>query len=184
MRYGTCMIHITLGDKRPVDPSIDELQRDTVGFSEDMTDAELYTANHGCWRLGPRAERERFMLASYGGIVRQAVEIEAIEPVARGGRSVIHGEILSVGHPVYDKFVGQPSPVQGVRNPITYIDDDLDEARCLCGCGEGVVGRDFLPGHDQIAIHARIKQIGSVPDFLAWFDEVRRPWASDTEKAR
>ncbi len=177
------MIHITLGNQRPVDPAVDDLQRSTVGFAEGMTDAELYEANHGCWRLGARAVKEKFMLATYDGVVRQAVEIETIEPVERGGRSVIHGEILSAGHPVFDKFVGQPSPVQGVRNPITYITDELDQARCRCGCGNGVSGRDFVPGHDQVAIHARIKQVGTVAEFLDWFDNLSQPWSGNGKDA-
>jgi hypothetical protein len=139
-----------------------------------MTDEELYEANHG-WRLGARAVKEKFMLASYAGVVRQVVEIKAIEPVERGGRSVIHGEILSAGHPVFDKFVGQTSPVQGVRNPTTYVHDELDQARC--GCGNGVNGRDFVPGHDQGAIQARIKQVGTVAEFLDWFDNLSQPWS-------
>lgn len=170
------MIHITLGPYRSVDPAVDELQRSFVGFKEGMTDVELYEANHGCWRLGPRADKEKFMLASFDGTVRQAVEIEAIEPVARGGRSVIHGVVLGPDDEVYRKWVGKPSPVHGMRNPITYIDDELDQTRCRCGCGETVTGRDFLPGHDQVAIHARIKEIGTVAEFLDWFDALRQPW--------
>jgi hypothetical protein len=141
-----------------------------------MSDADLYEANHGCWRLGQRAAKEKFMLASFDGIVRQAVEIDAIEPVERGGRSVIYGEVLGPDHDVYKKFVGKPSPIQGVRNPITYLNDDLDHAHCRCGCGDSVTGRDFLPGHDQVAIHARIKQIGTVTEFLDWFDALCQPW--------
>jgi hypothetical protein len=34
--------------------------------------------------------------------------------------------------------------------------------------------RDFMPGHDQRAIHERIAKIGSVKDFLAWFDATYR----------
>jgi hypothetical protein len=28
----------------------------------------------------------------------------------------------------------------------------------------------FLPGHDQRAIHARIARVGTVVEFLRWFD--------------
>ena len=35
----------------------------------------------------------------------------------------------------------------------------------------------FLPGHDQRAIHDRINQIGTVSEFLDWFDIVRRAGA-------
>lgn len=46
---------------------------------------------------------------------------------------------------------------------------------CKCGleeCNEMVSpGSIFAPGHDQKAIHARIKDYGSVEDWLAWEDE-------------
>ena len=175
------MLHITLGPERMVDPETDGLHRDRVGFSETMSELALYDANHGCWVLGPRAEKQRFMIVTFGGIVRQAIEIDRIEKVihradsdTRDDRSVIHGDILRAGHPVYDEYVGKPSPVQGVRNPVTYFDSPFDRnGPCGCGCGETVAGKDFLPGHDQTALHARVKQIGTVSDFLRWFDIVR-----------
>lgn len=167
------MLHITLGPERPVDPELDELGRDRVGFSPTMSELALYDANHGSWKLGPRATKERFMIASFEGVVRQAVEIDSIEPVTRGNRSVVHGSVLRAGHPVFDKYVGKMSPVQGVRNPVTYFEDEVDGQPCRCGCGGSVSGRGFLPGHDQRAIHDRINQIGTVSEFLDWFDVVR-----------
>jgi hypothetical protein len=169
------MLHITLGPERPVDPEQDELSRDRVGFSPTMSELALYDANHGCWKLGPRATKERYMIVSFEGIVRQAVKIGSIEPVTRGrtNRSVVHGPILQAGHPVFDKYVGKTSPVQGMRNPVTYFEDEADGQPCRCGCGGSVTGRDFLPGHDQRAIHDRINQIGTVSEFLDWFDIVR-----------
>lgn len=38
------------------------------------------------------------MIVSFGGVVRQTIEIES---VPRGNRSVVHGTILGEGHPVY-----------------------------------------------------------------------------------
>ncbi|MEJ7707334.1 MAG: hypothetical protein WKF82_08690 [Nocardioidaceae bacterium] len=138
-----------------------------------MSELALYDANHGCWKLGPRANKEQYMIVSFGGIVRQAVEIDSIYSVERGDRSVVDGTILRPGHPVYDKYVGKESPVQGMRNPITYFDDDEAGRACKCDCGGTAVARDFLPGHDQTALHDRVKQIGTVADFLDWFDVVR-----------
>ncbi|MGH9127726.1 MAG: hypothetical protein ACRDY2_01885 [Acidimicrobiales bacterium] len=66
--------------------------------------------------------------------------------------------------------MGTQAPVGRVRNPITYVDTALDRRACACGCGVVVVARDFLPGHDQRAIHERISQLGSVIEFLRWFD--------------
>jgi hypothetical protein len=168
------MLHITLGHERTIDPRTDDLGRSVVGFSPRMNEYELYEANHGCWKLGSRAKGERYYLASYDGLVRQAVEIDRIEPSSpHSGRSVIHGRILKSGHPVYDRWVGRRSPVAGVRNPITYFDDKADERECLCGCGATSTARDFLPGHDQTALHDRVRQIGTVAEFLEWFDIVR-----------
>lgn len=138
-----------------------------------MSELALYDANHGCWKLGPRANKEQYAIVSFGGIVRQAIDIDNIEPVERGSRSVVNGSILRPGHPVYDKYVDKKSPVQGMRNPITYFDDEVDGRPCMCGCRGSVSVRDFLPGHDQTALHDRVKQIGTVAEFLIWFDIVR-----------
>lgn len=173
------MLHITLSPEQRTDPEVDELGRDRYGFSETMSPLALYDANHGGWKLGARAHSERFYLASFGGTVQQAVEIESIEPLLRRpDRSVIIGKVLGPGHPVHDKYVGKTSPIQGVRNPITYFEDDtieqaLNTRPCRCGCGGVLTGKEFLPGHDQTALHARVKEIGTVADFLDWFDVVR-----------
>jgi hypothetical protein len=168
------MLHITVGPERSIDPQTDDLGRATVGYSPRMTDYELYEANHGCWKLGYRVRSERYYLASYDGIVRQAVAIDRIERSSpTSGRSVIHGKVLKPGHPVYDRWVGNRSPIMGVRNPITYFEDEADSRACLCGCGGTSLGRDFLPGHDQTALHDRVRQIGTVAEFLEWFDIVR-----------
>lgn len=177
------MIHITLAPERFLDdPSTDPLGRDRVGFSEKMSQNALYDANHGTWVLGPRAHKEQYALVTFKGIVRQAIEIDSIEKVTvressdtRDDRSVIHGKVLEKGHPVYDTYVNKTSPVQGVRNPVTYFDAPVDGRPCRCRCGGTVSGKDFLPGHDQTALHDRVKQIGTVAEFLDWFDVVRRP---------
>jgi len=171
------MLHITLGPERTIDPATDELGRDRVGYTDTMSEAALYDANHGCWVLGERVQRERYVLFTFQGIVRQAVEIDHIESVVsprdgRERRSVIHGKVLRPGHPVYDTYVGKPSPVQGVRNPVTYHTPDIGHP-CQCGCGETVTGKTFITGHDQTALHDRVRQIGTISEFLEWFDIVR-----------
>jgi len=163
------VLHITLGNKRAADPD-DALGRAFVGFDESMTEEELYKANRGCWVLGARADQERYALISFGGIVRQAIEIDRIVPIPKRNRRALEGRLLHHGHPVYDKYVNKPSRVRGVRNPITYFDDEEDRT-CGCGCGADLLStRDFLPGHDQRAIHDRIAKVGSVKSFLQWFD--------------
>src|SRR5450631_1242306 len=175
------MIHITLAPERAVDPNQDPLHRDRIGFSDTMSPLALYDANHGTWVLGERAQGERYALVTFQSVVRQAIEIESIDKVVEvpasdpqeGRRSVINGKILAAGHPVYDQYVGKTSPVQGVRNPVTYVEGPVDENPCKCGCGGTVASKDFLPGHDQTALHDRVKQTGTVAQFLIWFDIVR-----------
>lgn len=49
----------------------------------------------------------------------------------------------------------------------------------MCGCGTEVRGSHFVPGHDQIALHKRVAQIGSIPEFIEWFDTL---WESSTPR--
>ncbi|MFE5804672.1 hypothetical protein [Streptomyces sp. NPDC056491] len=163
------MIHITLGAKRPVDPQEDQLGRDHVGWDPDMSDEALFRANRGCWVLGERAEKEQYVLLSSEGEVRMAIEIDKLVPVA-GGRKAVEGRFLKAGDPVYDAYVGETPPVGPTRNPINYYDSPHDTRLCGCGCGEQVAGGWFLSGHDQKALHARVAKIGTVREFLDWFD--------------
>jgi len=172
------MIHITLADMRSVKPWEDALRRSYVGFAEELTEEELYEANRGCWVLGARADREQFAIINYKGVIRQAIEIKQIVPA--GNRRAIEGRILSAGHPVYDAYVGKPSPVGTVRNPITYFESEFAARVCGCGCGAEVNLGYFLPGHDQKALHDRVAKIGTVHDFLLWFDEIME--SQQTEK--
>lgn len=134
-----------------------------------MTAEELYEAGRSAWVLGAKADKERHALLVFNDTVLQAIEIERLE--SAGGRRAIHGRVLEAGDPVHDAFVGRQAPLPTTRNPIKYFTHELDLGQCRCGCGERVRG-DFVPGHDQRAIHERIAKIGSVADFLAWFDEV------------
>ena len=84
----------------------------------------------------------------------------------------MRGRVLRPGHPVHDEYVGGPALVDPARNPVSYVDSALDDQTfCACGCGAPTtLSRDFLPGHDQRAIHERIARVGTVRDFLRWFD--------------
>jgi hypothetical protein len=118
------MLHIRLGEHRPVDPDVDDLGRSFVGFREGMSAAEMYQANHGCWRLGARAQDERYAIFSYDGIVHQAVEILSIERAPkRSVRSIVNGHILSQGDRIHDTYVGKPAPESRGRNPVSYVPD-------------------------------------------------------------
>ena len=142
--------------------------RTIVGYSPTMTQEELHEASRGCWVLGKRADSESFCLFSYEGTVVQAMEIARI--VETPPRRALEGTVLTAGHPVYDEFLGKTSPIRG-RNPIGYFDHRLGQVLCLCGCCNEVPKGRFLPGHDPRAIHDRIAKIGTVADFIAWFDD-------------
>lgn len=170
------MIVITLGPMRetPDDP----LGRDRAGYKKGMSPLAIYDAARGTWHLGAKANRERYVLFAFQGHVKLAVEISRVDP-SPDGRSVITGNILEPGHPVYDRYVNQASPIAPQRNPVGYFDAPEDHTPCLCGCGEPTpAGKDFVTGHDQTALHERVKQIGSVKEFMDWFDAMRRPFVA------
>lgn len=146
----------------------------------------MYEANHGEWAIGARGQKENYALFSFGRTVIQAVEIESLELTKafdrspdekRDDRYTIHGKILGPGHPVYDKYVSKETPVSIARNPVRYFQDpEFDGGSgkpCRCGCGELTMRGDFIPGHDQKAIHERIARIGTVAEFVDWMDVVR-----------
>lgn len=163
------MIHITLGKMRYVDPEEDQMGRDHVGRDPNMCDEALFRANRGCWVLGERAEREQYALLSFEGKVRQAIEIGRLAPVA-GGRKAIEGRFLKKGDEVYDAYVGEDQPVSPSRNPIAYFDSPHGARTCGCDCGAPVTRGWFLIGHDQKALHDRVSKVGTVRDFVNWFD--------------
>lgn len=104
-----------------------------------MTESQVYEANRGCWRLGPQAQDERYAIFSYDGIVRQALEISSIEPAPkRSMRSVVYGRVLTAGHPIHDRFVGQHAPESLGRNPISYLPDEAPAEQTLNARFSGV----------------------------------------------
>jgi hypothetical protein len=167
------MIHLTMGPARVVAPQCDELGRTQMGFSAQMSQQEIYEANRGCWTFGVRAYAERYALLSFAGTVRQAIAIDRILPV--GARAAIQGSILGPGDRVFDAYIGRPSPVPRQSNPVAYFRSTLGPQPCGCGCGGPVTEGDFLPGHDQLAVQERVARVGSVAEFLRWFDTHHTP---------
>lgn len=163
------MLHFTLGPRRELDPAVDEMERTWNGYDPQASPQALYDVNRSCWVLGRRADRESYALFSHDGKVVFAVEIDEIVPTPT--RRALTGHPLAPGHPVYDQYVGRDAPIKGQRNPVGYITSPLDERLCECGCGKAVGRGDFLPGHDQKAIHERISKVGTVKQFIDWFDE-------------
>lgn len=150
--------------------------RTLVGWDFGQSDEQTYKANRGVWKLGPRATKERYATFSFDGVVRTVVEIDGIEDVdlVDGGvKQAIVGRVLKPGDAAYDSLIGRT--VDAFRNPVTYIDNEPGTpCTCECGCGTEVSGgRQFVPGHDQRAIHDRIREgWGTTVGFIRWFDSV------------
>lgn len=162
------MIHIKLSDRQEADPR-DPMGREWYGYLATATVQELFDNNRGRWVLGKRADSEMYAVFSYTGDhkVKFVAEIDGFEEYE--GRRAIVGRPLADSHPLAKQWVGKRSP-DSFRNPTTYH-DELRE--CACGCGEPIKsGRNFVPGHDQRAVHERIeRQWGSTLGFIRWFDE-------------
>ncbi len=178
------MLVITLSPERTLPPGEDDLGRDRVGYKPTMSPGAVYDANHGTWHLGKKALEQRYALFSFEGTVIQAISIDDIERVAgtyagreASRRSVIHGTILANGHSIHDQYVGQRSPIPPQRNPVGYFKapEELAQTFCSCGCG-GQTDAEFLTGHDQAALHDRVRQIGTVKEFIEWFNNLRKPF--------
>lgn len=175
------MLHIKLHDRRAID-SDEPMGRAWVGYDKNLPDEELFNQNRGRWVLGPRADREDYVLFSYTGdhTVKFVAEIDGFKPI--GKKRAVVGRVLDPDHPVARKWVGAPAP-DNFRNPVTYVHEPGGgPSTCACGCGETVpANRAFAPGHDQKAIHARIaKQWGGTLGFIDWFDAT----FPDTEGSR
>ncbi|MBC3189507.1 hypothetical protein H7X46_00285 [Pseudonocardia sp. C8] len=160
----------------------DALGRNWHGWFPRMTETEAYEAGRGAWKLGPRADTETFALVVAGTgdphrTVLAVIEIDALTGPAPDGRRSFTGRVLEPGHPVRDTYLGRPAPLETVsRNPVGYVDLPEEEPyrirACACGCGTQT-RRDFAPGHDQKAIHDRIRRHfdGSTVEFLHWIDQ-------------
>lgn len=166
-------IRIKLGDYRTVQD--DPLGRAYVGYFPRMTVEEAWVAGRGVWKMNrERAGRERFAVVVGGGAVRVVAEITGLE--VHADRIALLGHPVADDHPLHERYVGQPDPVDsGSQNPIAYTDLDGEDAfrlrPCSCGCGEDT-DRDFRPGHDVRAIQARVREHfgGSALAFVTWVD--------------
>jgi hypothetical protein len=182
------MIVLNIPPWRSLDPTQDHLGRTHDGYRPGMTPVALYYANLGAYVISEdRVRREKFALFAIreeNFLIRLAVEIDRIEIAAkradddpRDHRRMILGRPLGEGHPIHDTYVGQPSPLGPRNNPVGYYDSPLDDVHpCQCGCGEVVKGLPFKRGHEQTALHQRVKEIGTVADFIQWFDRLRDPF--------
>ncbi len=169
------MLHITLADMAPTHDPTDPLKRDFSGWDLRRSTMENWDNNRAYWVLGARAERESYVLFSHRGTVVMAAQIDGIvDASGKPGRKIMEGTPLSRGHPVHDAYVAKSAPerARGARNPITYIDSNVGGWRCGCGCGAEIFAGEFVRGHEQTALHQRVAKIGTIPEFLRWFDAV------------
>ena len=149
------------------------------GVKSSASDQDLYEAGRRAWRLAAGAEGERYALIVFEGTVRVAVEIDEWK-IEASGRRALSGRVLADGDAVHDRFFGKSDPSGSTsRNPARYWVAPALKGQytaCLCGCGVEARNR-WLPGHDQRAIHQRIRRDfqGNVATFIAWYDQVSRP---------
>ncbi|WP_226355100.1 hypothetical protein [Pseudonocardia sp. ICBG601] len=168
------MIHITMRKTSLTNDPTDPLRREYSGWDEAATIKENWEMNRGYYSIGERGDRQQYVAFSYGGEVVMVGRIRRLVPAeGKPGKRIIEGAPLGPGEPIWDTFVGKPTPDKavGVRNPITYVEEGQAFGRpCRCGCGEVVFESDFVRGHDQTALHQRVARIGTIREFLDWFD--------------
>ena len=171
------MLHITLTTKTLSNDPADPLRRTFYGWGQQDIIEENWRNNCCYWVLGARAHRESYVLFSHKQqheVVMAARIDKIIDAPGKPGKKIIEGEPLPEDHPVYQAYVGQPTPHSArVRNPVTYFDSTVGGWLCGCGCGEEIFVGEFVRGHEQTALHQRVAQIGTIPEFLRWFDAVR-----------
>ena len=190
------MLRLRLGSRRYIrQPDRDHpylRDRKLVGWDPTMSEQEIAEAAAGWWRVGPRADRERYALVVGEHAVRLVMAIDEWIVDETDGRRAFVGRVLSAGDPVYDRFIDQPDPIPtDSRNPVAYLDDDADLRACSCGCGTLVRG-DWAPGHDLAAVHRIVASHfdGSILRFTTWCGDqgypipAPGPHATDVEMAR
>ncbi|MQM26751.1 hypothetical protein [Glycomyces albidus] len=176
------MLIVTVGSEQHLDTP-DELNRTRTGYRKGMTDRELYQAARGSWVLGEKADGEHFALVAHRGAVLLAIEIHRLVETAPGRRA-IEGSILLPGDEVHDAYVGKPVPVESYGNPVRYFDAPVGTKPCRCGCGTSLRSGKFVAGHDAIALHERVRRIGSVAQFIDWFDSMVEPFERSARRQR
>jgi hypothetical protein len=171
------MLHIMLTSKALANDPTDPLEREFFGWDPQASLEENWENNHGYYALGARANREAYVLFSYRKeltVVMAAKVTKIVDASNKPGRKIIEGKPLPESHAVYQAYVGKPTPESArVRNPVTYFDSTVGGWPCGCGCGEEIFTGEFVRGHEQAALHQRVAQIGTIPEFLRWFDAVR-----------
>ncbi|MBI4601550.1 MAG: hypothetical protein HY721_06275 [Planctomycetes bacterium] len=106
-------------------------------YRYDMTDAELYDATRGVWRIGEPRERASYALAVYEGVVLEVYRIARWLPagstfstrspagIKSSGRWEFVGTVAEerIRKRYRDRYVGHLFS-QGAQNPIAYVNVD------------------------------------------------------------
>jgi len=100
-----------------------------------------------------------------------------------------NGDILRPGDPVYDRFVGKPDHATSTsRFHVLFLPDALDAGVCPCGRGQTIACGEWVQGHDQRAIHDRIRadfgRLGQQVHRLVRRQRTVRRYGSLTDGAR
>jgi hypothetical protein len=181
------MLHITLTTKALANDPTDPLKRTHYGWGEHDSIKQNWENNRGYYVLGERADKQSYVAFSHNGAVVMIAKITGIVPAeGKPGKRIINGRPLGPGEPIWDAYVGGPTPERaiGVRNPVTYVqEDEAFGRRCGCGCGELVFEGEFVRGHDQTALHQRVAKIGTVREFIRWFDAIEAGGEASVPKA-
>jgi hypothetical protein len=56
---------------------------------------------------------------------------------------------------------------------VSYLDVTVGGWPCGCGCGAEIYVGEFVRGHEQTALHQRVARIGTIPEFIRWFDTLQ-----------
>lgn len=120
-------INFTLTTRRETNPLDDSMGRTWYGWDPSNSDQELWEQNRGVWILRQSVvEDEKFATLSYDGVIQVVVRItgkqQFFDAIMKSGyKTALTGEVLPVGDPVREAFVG--TCVESTRNPVQYIDD-------------------------------------------------------------
>jgi hypothetical protein len=106
---------------RKLCPAGDPMGRGWIGYDSTVPVEALFARNRGVWKLGPRAELERYAMFASEGEIKFVAEIYGFERF--GDRRAIIGRVLDRDHAVSQRWIGRPT--QGkYQNPIHYVTDD------------------------------------------------------------
>lgn len=117
-------MHIMLRRKSLANDPTDPLRRIHSGWDPAEPLEMNWANNHGYYTIGRRADDEEFVLFSFRPIQKivMAARVDAIvDAVGKPGKRIVEGRLLPQDHPIWQKWVGQPTPEHClVRNPVTY----------------------------------------------------------------